>query len=183
MDGAPAFVDPTARIFGSVSLAEGCSLWPYVVVRAERNHVAIGAFSSVQDHVMVHIGWNEPTIVGAYCTIGHRATIHGCTIEPACLIGIGATIMERCVIGRGSIVAGHSFLPPDTVIPPNSLVMGTPGRVFRTIDKLRSNVVDALLYHQNALAYAGGEYRTWEASDPEALAIEADRIIAAEGWS
>lgn len=159
-------------------LGEGCNLWPYAVVRAERNFVSIGAFASVQDHVMVHIGWDTPTIIGDYCTIGHRAVIHGCRLAPACLIGVGATIMEDCVVGRGSIVAGHSFLPPGTVIPPNSLVMGTPGRVVRSIDKLRSNVIDALLYHRNALGYARGDYRVWAENDSDALGAEADAIIA-----
>ena len=67
-----AYVDPTARLFGNVSLGEDCSLWPYAVIRCERNHVSIGTCTSLQDHAMVHIGWNEPTIIGAYCTIGHR---------------------------------------------------------------------------------------------------------------
>ena len=159
-------------------LGEGCNLWPYAVVRAERNFVSIGAFASVQDHVMVHIGWDAPTIIGAYCTIGHRAVIHGCTLEPACLIGVGATIMENCIVGRGSIVAGHSFLPAGTVIPPHSLVIGTPARAVRTIDKLRSNVVDALLYHRNALGYARGDFRSWETIDLDALGTAADAIVA-----
>lgn len=175
-----AYVDPTARLFGNVSLGEDCSLWPYAVIRCERNHVSIGACTSLQDHAMVHIGWNEPTIIGAYCTIGHRAIVHGCTIEPACLIGVGATIMEGCVIGRGSIVAGHAFLPPGTIIPPHSMVMGTPGRVTRRIDKVRSNIIDALLYRDNARAYASEDHRAWERADLAALGQEADTILARE---
>lgn len=174
----PAYIDPDARCFGDVRLHEGSSLWPFAVIRAERNHVTIGACSSVQDHAVIHIGWDEPTIVGPWCTVGHRATLHGCTVEAACLIGIGATVMERCVVGRGSIVAGHSFLPPDTIVPPGSLVMGTPGRVVRRIDKLRSNIVDALLYRDNARAYAAGDHRAWVHSDLDGLRIEADAILA-----
>ena len=181
---APAFIDPTVRIFGDVRLGDDCSLWPYAVLRSERAHVSIGRCASVQDHAMVHIGWDDPTIIGDYCTIGHRAVVHGCIIEPACLIGIGATIMERCVIGRGSIVAGHSFLQPDSVIPPHSLVMGTPGRVVRRIDKLRANIVDALLYRDNGRAYATGAHRIWEHADMAKLGDEADAILAREaaGW-
>lgn len=183
--GTPAFVDPTVRIFGDVRLGDDCSLWPYAVVRSERAHVSIGRFASVQDHAMVHIGWDDPTIVGDYCTVGHRAVVHGCTIEPACVIGIGATIMERCVIGRGSIIAGHSFLPPGSVIPPHSLVMGTPGRVVRRIDKLRSNIIDALLYRDNGRAYAAGAHRIWDHADMATLGDEADAILAREaaGWN
>ncbi|BBF71520.1 gamma carbonic anhydrase family protein [Sphingomonas bisphenolicum] len=183
--GRPAYIDPTVRLFGDVRLGDDCSLWPYAVVRSERAHVSIGRCTSVQDHAMVHIGWDDPTIIGDYCTIGHRAVIHGCTIEPACLIGIGATIMERCVIGRGSIIAGHSFLPPDSVIPPHSLVMGTPGRVVRRIDKLRANIVDALLYRDNGRAYASGDHRIWESADMAKLGEEANDILAREagGWN
>lgn len=133
---------------------------------------------------MVHIGWDTDTVVGDYCTVGHRAVVHGCIIEPACLIGVGATIMEGCVIGYGSVIAGHSFLPPGSVIAPHSLVMGTPGRVVRTIDKLRSNVIDALLYRDNALAYAAGDHRAWEDADLDTLGREANAIVASEhdGW-
>lgn len=175
----PAYIDPDARLFGDVRLGAGSSLWPFAVIRAERNHVAIGICTSLQDHAMAHIGWDEPTIVGDYCTIGHRAIVHGCTIGRGCLIGIGATIMERCVVGEGSIVAAHSYLPPGTIIPPHSLVMGTPGRVMRSIDKLRSNIVDALLYSLNARGYAAGDHRAWRDADLDALGIAADRILAA----
>lgn len=183
--GAPAYVDPTVRMFGDVRLGADCSLWPYAVIRSERAYVSIGQCASVQDHAMVHIGWDHPTIVGDYCTIGHRAVVHGCTIEPACLIGVGATIMEGCVIGRGSIVAGHSFLPPGSMIPPHSLVMGTPGRVVRRAEKLRANIVDALLYRDNGRAYAMGAHRIWEQSDMAKLGEEADTILAREaiGWN
>ena len=180
----PAYIDPTARIFGDVRLEGDCSLWPHAVIRCERSHVRIGKCASVQDHAMIHIGWNDPTVVGDYCTIGHRAVLHGCTLEPGCLIGIGATIMERCVIGRGSIIAAHSFVPADTIIPPNSLVMGIPGRVVRALDKLQDNIVDALLYRDNARAYAAGNHRAWEAADMLLLAEEAEAILAREhgGW-
>ncbi|MGO4169303.1 gamma carbonic anhydrase family protein [Novosphingobium sp. TCA1] len=176
----PAYVDPTARIFGDVMLEQDCSLWPYAVVRSERGHVRIGKCASVQDHAMIHIGWNDPTIIGDYCTVGHRAVLHGCTLEPGCLIGIGATIMERCVIGHGSIVAAHSFLPAGTIIPSNSLVMGTPGRVTRVLDKLHGNIIDALLYRENARAYATGNHRVWEIAEMALLAEEAEAILARE---
>ena len=179
------YVDPTARLFGDVRLGRDCSLWPYAVIRCERGYVAIGTCTSVQDHAMAHIGWDDPTIIGDYCTIGHRAVVHGCTIEPGCLIGVGATIMEGSVIGRGSIIAAHCFLPPRSIIPPHSLVMGMPGRVVRRIDKLQSNIVDALLYRDNARGYAMGDHRVWERSDMAALRAEADGILAREapGWN
>lgn len=177
----PAYVDPTARMFGDVRLEAGSSLWPYAVIRAERNHVTIGACTSVQDHAMLHIGWDAPTLIGAYCTLGHRAVAHGCTIGAACLIGVGATVMDGCEIGAGSLVAAHSYVPPGTTIPPGSLVMGIPARVVRSIDRRRQHVIDALLYRTNARAYARGDHRSWETVDLAALGDEADQIIA-EGF-
>ena len=98
-----AYIDPTARLYGSVEIGEHASLWPYAVVRAESRFVRVGAFTNLQDHVMVHVGYHAPTIIGAYCSITHRVVLHGCTIGDNCLIGIGATVMEGAVIGENSI--------------------------------------------------------------------------------
>ena len=175
----PAWIDPTARTFGDVRLDADSSLWPHAVIRAERNHVSIGACTSVQDHAMVHIAWDGPTLISAYCTLGHRVVAHGCTIEAACLIGIGATVMDGCLIGAGSLVAAHSYVPPGMAVPPDSLVMGTPARVIRPIDRRRQHVIGALLYRENGRAYARGNHRVWETIDLATLGDEADRIIAA----
>jgi carbonic anhydrase/acetyltransferase-like protein (isoleucine patch superfamily) len=159
---AAAYIDPTARVFGSVVLGAQASLWPYVVMRAEGQHARIGRCTNLQDHVMVHVGYNAPTVVGDYCSITHRAVLHGCTIGDNCLIGIGATVMEGAVIGENSIVAGHSFVADNTVIPPNSIVMGTPAKVVRTANSYVANKLNAMLYYRNALAYARGHHRAWE---------------------
>jgi carbonic anhydrase/acetyltransferase-like protein (isoleucine patch superfamily) len=163
-----AFVDPTALVFGQVSCGEGASLWPYTVIRAEHTQVRIGAYSNLQDHVMVHIGYHLPTIIGDYCSITHRVVLHGCTVGDNCLIGIGATSMDGAVIGANSIVAGHTFVREGTIIPPNSVVMGTPGKVVATRDNFVANRINAMLYHRNAEAYARGEHRAWDGPDFEA---------------
>jgi carbonic anhydrase/acetyltransferase-like protein (isoleucine patch superfamily) len=162
---AAAYIDPTARAYGGVEIAEGASLWPYTVIRAESRIVRIGRFSNLQDHVMLHVGYHSPTIVGDYCSITHRVVLHGCTIGDHCLIGIGATVMEGAVIGDNSIVAGHSFVADNTIIPPNSIVMGTPAKVVRTVNSFVGNRINAMLYHRNALAYARGQHRAWEGPD------------------
>src|SRR5215470_17589697 len=123
-----AYIDPTARVYGAVEIGDGSSLWPYAVIRAEGFAVRIGKCSNLQDHAMVHVGYNSPTMVGDHCSITHRAVLHGCTIEDNCLIGIGATVMEGAVIGANSIVAGHSYVVENARIPPNSVVMGTPAK-------------------------------------------------------
>jgi carbonic anhydrase/acetyltransferase-like protein (isoleucine patch superfamily) len=178
--GHAAYLHPSSVIFGDVSFGEGCSFWPCAVIRSEMQFVRIGRFSNLQDHAMIHVGFRSPTIIGDYCSIGHRATLHGCTLEDDCLIGVGATIMEDCIIGRGSIVAGHSFLPPNTVIPPGSIVMGSPGRAVRQKDSARENVIGALLYYNNAIAYARGDFRCWENIDMDKLGHEADVVLAAQ---
>jgi carbonic anhydrase/acetyltransferase-like protein (isoleucine patch superfamily) len=163
-----AYVDPTVRVFGEVELGQDASLWPYAVIRAESRFVRIGRYTNLQDHVMVHVGYDAPTLVGDNCSITHRVVLHGCTIGHNCLIGIGATIMEGAVIGENSIVAGHSFVADNTIVPPNSVVMGTPARVVRTANNYVANRINAMLYHRNALAYARGEHRAWEGPEYEA---------------
>jgi carbonic anhydrase/acetyltransferase-like protein (isoleucine patch superfamily) len=178
-----AYIDPTARVFGAVEIGEGSSLWPYTVIRAESRFVRIGRFSNLQDHVMVHVGYHSPTVVGDFCSITHRAVLHGCTIGDNCLIGIGATVMEGAVIGDNCIIAGHSFVADDTVIPPNSIVMGTPAKVVREANSFVANRVNAMLYHRNALAYANGDHRAWDGPEYETEMArwksEAERELAA----
>jgi len=165
---ATAYIDPTARVFGTVEIGANASLWPYAVIRAESAFVRIGRFSNVQDHVIIHVGCHDATVVGDYCSIAHRATLHGCTIGDTCLIGIGATVMEGAVIGENSIVAGHSFVVENARIPPNSVVMGTPAKVVRSVNNFVANKLNAMLYHRNALLYAKGEHRGWEGTEFEA---------------
>ncbi|HEX6000785.1 MAG TPA: gamma carbonic anhydrase family protein [Hyphomicrobiaceae bacterium] len=165
---AAGYIDPTARVYGSVEIGAGSSLWPYAVIRAEGFLVRIGRCSNLQDHVMVHVGYRSPTIVGDYCSITHRVVLHGCTIGDNCLIGIGATIMEGAVIGENSIVAGHSFVADNTLVPPNSIVMGTPAKVVRTASNFIANRVNARLYRRNAVAYAKGDHRAWDGPEFEA---------------
>lgn len=161
------YVDPTARLFGRVRLAQGVSLWPYAVIRAESQQVAIGRFSNLQDHVMVHVGYSAPTIVGEHCSITHRVVLHGCSIGDNCLVGIGATLMDGVTIGENSIIAGGSFLKEGTAIPPNSIVMGTPGKVVAERNSFVANRVNAMLYHWNGLAYARGHHRAWHGAEFE----------------
>ena len=169
-----AYVDPTARLYGDVTIADGASIWPYAVVRAESDLVQIGIHVNLQDHVMVHVGYGSGTSIGAYSSITHRVVLHGCTIGENCLIGIGATVMDRAVIGDNCVVAGHTFVREDAVIPPNSIVMGTPGKVVATRNCFVANRLNAWLYYRNALAFARGDHRAW--SGPEyAAALIAEK--------
>ncbi|HJV81437.1 gamma carbonic anhydrase family protein [Noviherbaspirillum sp.] len=175
----PAYVHDTAHLYGKVTVEENASIWINVVARAEHKEIVIGAFSNIQDFVMLHIGDATPTIIGSHCSITHHCTIHGCTIGDNCLIGINSTIMDGCVIGENSIVAGHTFLKEGTVIPPNSIVMGTPGKVVRAQNNFVRNRLNAFMYYKNALAYAAGRYREWARPEiPAEVMAEMQRLNA-----
>lgn len=149
-----AYVDPTVRLFGDVQAGEGTSFWPYAVVRAEMHGVRIGRFCNVQDHAVIHIGGTGPTVIGDYCSITHRAVVHGAQIGDNTLVGIGAVLMDGVSVGANCVIAGGAFLSEGTVIPDNSIVMGLPGKVVATRDNFRQCHRNALIYYENARAYA-----------------------------
>lgn len=181
-DLGAAYVDPSSRIFGDVEIAAEASIWCNVVVRAESDRVVIGPRTNIQDFVMIHVGSGSGTLIGADCSITHHVTLHGCTIGEACLIGIGATIMDGCVIGEGSIIAGGAFLKEGTVIPAHSIVMGSPGAVTKTRDNTIANRMNAFLYHRNAQAYAAGDYRLWSKDSFRVeMMAERQRLMVAVG--
>lgn len=164
----PAFIHASALVYGKVSLAKGSSLWPYAVIRAENYEIEIGANTNIQDHAMIHVGYNTGTYIGEYCSITHHCNIHGARIGDNCLVGINATIMDNCVIGDNCIIAGGAFLKEKTVVPDNSIVAGMPAQVIRSRNSWVSNRFNALLYHRNAQHFARGEHRGWDGAEFEA---------------
>jgi len=159
------FIAPGVQIYGRVSIDEGSSLWPSVVIRSECQHVQIGRNTNIQDFTMIHVGYEAPTVIGDFCSITHRCVIHGATIEDDCLIGIGAIVMDGASIGRGSIVAPGAVVRENAVVPPHSLVAGVPARVIKQRDFGAENRETAWNYWRNARAYAKGEHRAWEGED------------------
>ncbi|MGA1984301.1 MAG: gamma carbonic anhydrase family protein [Acidobacteriaceae bacterium] len=146
------YVDVSAQVIGDVVLGEHASVWMNAVVRGDVNSIRIGAHSNVQDCAVLHGMRNVyPVIVGDWVTIGHNATVHGCVLEDACLIGIGSTILNDCRVGEGSIIAAGAVLPEHTVIPPNSLVAGVPGKVRRALGEEDRKLI--LKYARNYLDY------------------------------
>jgi len=162
------FRAPGVQIYGRVAIAEHASLWPHAVIRAEAQAVRIGRYTNVQDFAMIHVGYDAPTQIGEFCSITHRATIHGATIGDHCLIGIGATIMDGAVIGKGSIVGGGALVPEGKVFPPGVVLVGIPAKVIAQRDCSRENRLNAWQYERNARAYLAGEHRAWDG--PEYLA-------------
>jgi carbonic anhydrase/acetyltransferase-like protein (isoleucine patch superfamily) len=146
------YVDDSAQVIGDVELGEEASVWMNAVVRGDVNAIRIGAGSNVQDCAVLH-GMRDlyPVVIGARCTIGHNATVHGCVLEDEVLVGMGATILNDARIGEGSIIAAGAVIPEHTVIPANSLVAGVPGKVRRTLGEADRALI--LKYAQNYLDY------------------------------
>ena len=174
----PAYIHDTAHLYGKVTVEENASIWTNVVARAEqKKQIVIGAYTNIQDFVMLHIGDRNDTIIGSHCSITHHCTIHGCTIGDNCLIGINSTIMDGCVIGDNCIIGGHTFLKEGTEIPADSIVMGVPGKVTRTQNNFVRNRLNAFAYYKNALAYAADNFRAWdEAAFPGEMMAEMQRL-------
>lgn len=128
-----AYIAPSAALIGSVVLAQEVSIWHGCVLRADLNSIEVGARSNVQDGSIVHLGDRDPTLIGADVVVGHRAVIHGCRIEDAVLVGIGATILDGCVIGQGSVIGAGAVVTAGTHIPPRSLVLGVPAKIKRSL--------------------------------------------------
>ncbi|MDP9040129.1 MAG: gamma carbonic anhydrase family protein [Acidobacteriota bacterium] len=146
------FVDPSAQVIGDVVLGAHSSVWMNAVVRGDVHSIRIGSHSNVQDCAVLHgMRLLYPVTIGDWVTIGHNATVHGCTLEDAVLVGIGATILNDARIGEGSIVAAGAVIPEHTVVPPNSLVAGVPGRVRRTLTPADRELI--LTYARNYVLY------------------------------
>ena len=156
-----AFIHPEAFVCGDVTLGARASVWPSAVIRADSAPITIGDSSNVQDGVIIHVDPGLPCTIGARVTIGHRAMVHGATVEDDCLIGIGAIVLNRVVVGRGSLVGAGALCSEGMVIPPNSLVLGVPAKVVREVDdKLRARIASGVgAYVALAEGHRRGDFR------------------------
>lgn len=127
------YVAPTASVIGSVRLGHEASVWFGAVIRGDNDWIEIGDGSNVQDGTIIHTDAGFPMKIGARVTIGHGAFLHNCTIEDECMIANGAMVLDRVRVGRHCVIAAGALVPPDKVIPDGSVVMGSPGRVVRTV--------------------------------------------------
>jgi carbonic anhydrase/acetyltransferase-like protein (isoleucine patch superfamily) len=149
---ASCYVDQSAQVIGDVTLGEHSSVWMNAVLRGDVHSIRLGANSNVQDCAVLHGQRNLYAVnVGDWVTIGHNATVHGCTVEDAVLVGMGVVILNDCRIGEGSILAAGTVLPEHTVVPPRTLWAGVPGKQRRTLEDKDHALI--LQYAKNYLDY------------------------------
>ncbi len=129
-----AWVAPGCHMIGSVELAKESSVWFGSTLRGDNELIRLGEGSNVQENCVLHTDMGYPLTIGAGCTIGHKAMLHGCTIGTNSLIGMGATVLNGAVIGDNCLIGAGALVTEGKVIPDGSLVMGTPGKVVRQLD-------------------------------------------------
>ena len=126
---------------GDVTLGPSASVWYGTVLRGDMDRITVGESTNLQDGTIVHVDAGRPALIGARVGVGHRAILHGCTVEDECLIGMGSVLLNGVVVGTGSVVAAGAVLTEGMVVPPGSVVMGVPGRVVRPVDEtLRARI-------------------------------------------
>ena len=129
-----AFIASTASVMGNVTIGADASVWYGAVLRGDLEAIEIGAETNIQDLSMVHADPGVPCRIGRRVGVGHRAILHGCTIEDECLVGMGSIILNGARIGTGSVIAAGALVPEKMHVPAGSLVMGVPGRIVRSVD-------------------------------------------------
>lgn len=152
------FIAPSAQIIGNVKMAEHSSVWFGAVLRGDNDLIEVGARANIQDNSVLHTDPGIPLLIGKGVIVGHRVMLHGCKIGDNSLIGIGATVLNRAEIGKNCIIGAHTLITEGKKIPDGSLVIGSPGRIIKTLTEqhfqmLRMNsevyVANAKRFNQN----------------------------------
>jgi carbonic anhydrase/acetyltransferase-like protein (isoleucine patch superfamily) len=146
------YVDDSAQIIGDVVLGEHASVWMNAVLRGDVRAIRVGAYSNIQDLSVLHGMKDEYAVsVGEYVTVGHAVTLHGCTVEDRCLIGMGSIVLNGARVGAGSILAAGTLIPERTEVEPGTLWMGSPGKFRRQLDERDQETI--MRYARNYLGY------------------------------
>jgi carbonic anhydrase/acetyltransferase-like protein (isoleucine patch superfamily) len=156
--GPGAWVADSAQVMGTVELGENASVWFGSVVRGDTEWIRIGRNTNIQDMSVLHADFGVPLVIGDNVTVGHQVMLHGCTIGDGSLIGIQAVVLNNAKIGRNSIVGAGSVVTEGKEFPDNSLIIGSPARVVKTLDDdaVRKFAHIADFYVNNAKRFAKG---------------------------
>jgi carbonic anhydrase/acetyltransferase-like protein (isoleucine patch superfamily) len=151
--GAGVFLAETAVVVGDVVIGARSSLWYGAVARGDVYHIRIGEETSIQDNAVVHVtSGRNATTIGSRVTVGHSVTLHGCTVEDRCIVGMGAIILDNAHIGADCIVGAGALVTPATVIPAGQLVLGSPARVKRSLTDAERAWIESSAAHYVELA-------------------------------
>ena len=151
-----AWIAPGCHVIGKITLDAKASVWFGSTLRGDNEMITVGAGSNVQENCILHTDIGFPLTIGAGCTIGHKAMLHGCSIGDNTLIGMGATVLNGAEIGKNCLIGAGALIPEGRVIPPGSLVMGMPGKVVRELDEkaIEGLRASARHYQENAARFA-----------------------------
>ncbi len=149
-----------AIVLGNVRLGRNSSVWYNTVIRGDTERVEVGEDTNIQDLSMLHADPGFPCLIGPRVTVGHRAILHGCTVEEDSLIGMGAILLNGVRVGRGSVIGAGAVLLEGTQVPPGSLVVGLPGKVIRPVDESTPDRIDRTWRHyvKEAERHRDGEF-------------------------
>jgi carbonic anhydrase/acetyltransferase-like protein (isoleucine patch superfamily) len=155
-----AFIAPSALVMGDVGLGAESSVWYTAVVRGDMAQIRVGSMTNLQDGTVVHVDEGIPCMIGDRVGVGHRAILHGCTVEDECLIGMGSILLNGSVVGRGSLIAAGALLPERMRVPPGSLVMGVPGKVVGPVTEKLSRRIEHTWRHylEQARRHRAGDF-------------------------
>ncbi|WP_054005956.1 gamma carbonic anhydrase family protein [Cypionkella psychrotolerans] len=164
LDGMTPQIDPsawvadTAVLIGKITLEQDANIWFGAILRGDNEEIFVGRGSNIQENSVLHTDMGYPLTIGANCTIGHKAMLHGCTIGEGTLIGMGATILNGAKIGKGCLIGAGALITEGKEIPDGSLVMGAPGKVVRQLDaEAQARLLkSATGYQANARRFAKG---------------------------
>tara|TARA_B100000767_G_C19680057_1_gene499175 strand:+ start:452 stop:979 length:528 start_codon:yes stop_codon:yes gene_type:complete len=146
------FIAPNASVIGHVELKTDASIWFNVVVRGDSEKITVGLGSNVQDGSVLHADPGFPLDIGDHVTIGHKVMLHGCSIGEGSLVGINAVVLNGAKIGRGCLIGANALVTENTVIPDDSMVLGSPGKVVKqlTAEQTAALLQSAQSYVKNA---------------------------------
>lgn len=154
-----AFVHPSSSLLGDVTVGAESSVWPHATLRGDMGRIVVGSGSSIQDCCVLHNDPGEETTIGDGVSVGHGAVVHGSTVEDDVVVGMNAVVLGGALVGAGSLVGAGAVVPGGARIPPESLVLGVPGKVVRQDPRLRdANRANAERYRALVRRYVAGEF-------------------------
>jgi len=153
------YITPTAVIMGEVEIEEGASIWDGAVIRGDVAPIKIGKNTNVQDNAVIHVDYEQPTVIGENVTIGHLAIVHAAKVGNNVIIGIHAVVLNDAEIGDGSVIGAGAVVTPGTKIPPKSLVLGVPGKIVRQGEDIEKMAIEnGIVYQKLRDEHRSGRY-------------------------